>query len=192
MGVGMLDTSTVILLGRIADPATLPDQSVISAITLAELTIGPQIAADPAEGAARQAHLQQAENDFDAIAFDARLLDVHQPVERREALTRDALAGVEYGIKGLAPVLSKARPARQLLSMQPVVEKEIQGLAHVTAERERSGQEESQGPKEWTAEAQAGARAPRKFPLPPCRRPRTSSRTHAARRGDDPRSGRGR
>ena len=69
MGVGMLDTSTVILLGRIADPTTLPDQSVISTITLAELSVGPQIAADRAESAARQAHLQQAENDFDAIAF---------------------------------------------------------------------------------------------------------------------------
>ena len=71
MGVGMLDTSTVILLGRVTDPATLPDQSVISAITLAELSVGPQIAVDPAERAARQAHLQQAESDFDAIPFDA-------------------------------------------------------------------------------------------------------------------------
>lgn len=71
MSLGMLDTSTVILLGRIADPADLPDQSVISAITLAELSVGPQIANDPAESAARQAHLQQAEKDFDAIAFDA-------------------------------------------------------------------------------------------------------------------------
>jgi predicted nucleic acid-binding protein len=71
MTLGMLDTSTVILLGRITDPATLPDQSVISAITLAELSVGPQIAVDPAEGAARQAHLQQAESDFDTIPFDA-------------------------------------------------------------------------------------------------------------------------
>jgi tRNA(fMet)-specific endonuclease VapC len=71
MSLGMLDTSTVILLGRITDPATLPDQSVISAITLAELSVGPQIAVDPAEGSARQAHLQQAESDFDPIPFDA-------------------------------------------------------------------------------------------------------------------------
>ncbi|MGI9164591.1 MAG: hypothetical protein ACR2JI_16970 [Mycobacterium sp.] len=35
----------MILLGRITDPATLPDQSVISTITLAELSVGPQIAA---------------------------------------------------------------------------------------------------------------------------------------------------
>lgn len=71
MDLGMLDTSTVILLGRIDDPATLPDQSVISAITLAELSVGPLITSDPVASAARQAHLQQAENDFDAIAFDA-------------------------------------------------------------------------------------------------------------------------
>jgi tRNA(fMet)-specific endonuclease VapC len=68
--VGVLDTSTVILLGRIDDPATLPDASVISAITLAELSIGPHVADTEAERIARQAHLQQAENDFDVIAFD--------------------------------------------------------------------------------------------------------------------------
>lgn len=71
MDLGMLDTSTVVLLGRIADPATLPYQAVISAITLAELSVGPLITSDPLESTARQAHLQQAENDFDAIAFDA-------------------------------------------------------------------------------------------------------------------------
>ncbi len=36
---GVLDTSTVILLGRIEDPATLPDEAVISAITLAEFSV---------------------------------------------------------------------------------------------------------------------------------------------------------
>jgi predicted nucleic acid-binding protein len=69
--LGLLDTSTVILLGRIADPATLPEESVISAITLAALSVGPHVAATDAERIARQAHLQQAENDFDVIAFDA-------------------------------------------------------------------------------------------------------------------------
>jgi predicted nucleic acid-binding protein len=68
--VGLLDTSTVILLGRIDDPATLPEESVISAITLAELSVGPHVAGTEAERMARQAHLQQAENDFDVIAFD--------------------------------------------------------------------------------------------------------------------------
>jgi hypothetical protein len=68
---GMLDTSTVILLGRIEDPATLPDEAVISAITLAELSVGPHVAHSEDDRAARQAHLQQAESDFDVLAFDA-------------------------------------------------------------------------------------------------------------------------
>jgi tRNA(fMet)-specific endonuclease VapC len=67
----MLDTSTVILLGRITDPATLPEDAVISAITLAELSVGPHVASSEAERVARQAHLQQAEADFDVVAFDA-------------------------------------------------------------------------------------------------------------------------
>ena len=58
---GMLDTSTLILLGRLADPSALPTDSVISAITLAELSVGPHVARTAKERAARQAHLQQAE-----------------------------------------------------------------------------------------------------------------------------------
>jgi tRNA(fMet)-specific endonuclease VapC len=67
---GMLDTSTVILLGEMSDPTELPDESVISAITLAELSVGPHVAHDDAERSARQQHLQQAEADFDVIPFD--------------------------------------------------------------------------------------------------------------------------
>jgi tRNA(fMet)-specific endonuclease VapC len=68
---GMLDTSTVILLGEIADPTSLPDESVISAITLAELSVGPHVARDDDDRAARQQHLQQAEADFEVLPFDA-------------------------------------------------------------------------------------------------------------------------
>ncbi len=68
---GILDTSTVILLGRLTDPSVLPDESMISAITLAELSVGPHVAATGSERAARQAHLQQAESDFDVIPFEA-------------------------------------------------------------------------------------------------------------------------
>ncbi len=50
----------------------LPTESVITTVTLAELTVGPLVAADPAERAARQQHLQQAESDFgDPLPFDA-------------------------------------------------------------------------------------------------------------------------
>ena len=68
---GLLDTSTVILLGRMDDPSSLPDECVISAITLAELSVGPLVATEDGERAARQQHLQQAEADFDALPFDA-------------------------------------------------------------------------------------------------------------------------
>jgi predicted nucleic acid-binding protein len=68
---GILDTSTVILLSRLDDPMVLPEEPVITAITLAELTVGPLVAASDAERAARQAHLQQAESDLDALPFDA-------------------------------------------------------------------------------------------------------------------------
>jgi tRNA(fMet)-specific endonuclease VapC len=67
----MLDTSTVILLGRLVDPADLPDEAVISTVTLAELSVGPHVARTDRERVARQAHLQQAESDFEPIAFDA-------------------------------------------------------------------------------------------------------------------------
>ena len=67
----MLDTSTVILLGRLDNASDLPQECLVSAITLAELSVGPHVARTAAERTARQAHLQQAESDFDMIAFDA-------------------------------------------------------------------------------------------------------------------------
>ncbi|MHB1626251.1 MAG: PIN domain-containing protein [Candidatus Dormibacteria bacterium] len=70
-GRGLLDTNTVILLGRLTDPAQLPAEPLISAVTLAELSVGPLVAHTDAERSARQAHLQQAEHDFEALPFDA-------------------------------------------------------------------------------------------------------------------------
>ena len=68
---GVLDTSTLILLQRLTNAASLPEEPVITAVTLAELSVGPLVAADQNERAARQAHLQQAEADFDPLPFDA-------------------------------------------------------------------------------------------------------------------------
>jgi tRNA(fMet)-specific endonuclease VapC len=68
---GILDTSTVILLPRLADASALPAEPLITAVTLAELSVGPLVARDEHERAARQAHLQQAEADFDPLPFDA-------------------------------------------------------------------------------------------------------------------------
>lgn len=54
-----------------SDASELPDESMISAITLAELSVGPHVAHDYAERSARQQHLQQAEADFNVVPFDA-------------------------------------------------------------------------------------------------------------------------
>jgi len=68
---GILDTSTVILLGQLV-ASDLPDEPVITSVTLAELSVGPLVAKDEHERAARQARLQQAEADFEPLPFDAQ------------------------------------------------------------------------------------------------------------------------
>lgn len=68
---GVLDTSTVIFLQRIADADALPAEPLITSITLAELAVGPLVAGSESERAVRQAHLQQAEADFVPLPFDA-------------------------------------------------------------------------------------------------------------------------
>lgn len=70
-GQGILDTNAVILLPRLSDAADLPDEPLITTITLAELSVGPLVARTEAERVARQAHLQQAEADFQPLPFDA-------------------------------------------------------------------------------------------------------------------------
>ena len=82
---GLLDTSIVILRAWI-DPAELPDEMAITAITLAELSAGPhevrgddeQSAYDaPVERARRMDVLQRAEHEFDPIPFDAEAARVY-------------------------------------------------------------------------------------------------------------------
>jgi predicted nucleic acid-binding protein len=61
----------LLLLPRISDPAVLPAVPLISAITLAELSVGPLVTDDDQERTRRLTQVQQAEADFDPIAFDA-------------------------------------------------------------------------------------------------------------------------
>lgn len=71
---GLLDTNTVILLPRLQEAgegALLPEIPAISAITLAELGVGPLVAINEEERSVRQTHLQAAEATFDALSFDA-------------------------------------------------------------------------------------------------------------------------
>lgn len=67
---GLLDTSVVIDWHDPVVVATLPDQMAISAITAAELTAGPHLAATPAEAARRQVRLQEIEAKLEPLPFD--------------------------------------------------------------------------------------------------------------------------
>lgn len=67
--MGVLDTSTVILLDRV-DPRELPAEPVITAVTLAELSVGPLVTDDEHERALRQARLQRVEATFEPLPFD--------------------------------------------------------------------------------------------------------------------------
>ena len=67
---GILDTSVIITLED-QDPGTLPVFPAISAVSLAELSVGPLVAHDDEERAARQARLQVVEAVFDPIPLDA-------------------------------------------------------------------------------------------------------------------------
>jgi tRNA(fMet)-specific endonuclease VapC len=68
---GLLDTSVVVHLYALRDPAALPDEPLISAVTLAELSLGPLVAADDVERAERQARLAETEASFSPLPFDA-------------------------------------------------------------------------------------------------------------------------
>ncbi len=68
---GLLDTSVVLALPSLTDPSVLPEVALISAVTLAELSVGPLVATEDLERARRLATLQQAEADFEPIPFDA-------------------------------------------------------------------------------------------------------------------------
>jgi len=69
-GQGLLDTSVVIDHDMI-DPEQLPEESAISAITLAELSAGPHATDDNEERARRQDRLQWAATTWDALPFDS-------------------------------------------------------------------------------------------------------------------------
>ena len=73
---GLLDTN-IVILRRSIDPAELPAEMAITAVTLAELSAGPhQVRGDGGydehvERARRMDVLQRVENEFDPIPFDA-------------------------------------------------------------------------------------------------------------------------
>ena len=82
---GLLDTN-VLVLRRWVDPAELPDEMAISAITLAELSAGPyqvrpngeqDVYDEHEERARRTEALQRAESEFDPVPFDAEAARIY-------------------------------------------------------------------------------------------------------------------
>ena len=67
---GILDTCVFIDVDKI-EASTLPDESYVTTISLAELAAGPHAAQDPNERAQRQDRLQSVETNFEALPFDA-------------------------------------------------------------------------------------------------------------------------
>jgi predicted nucleic acid-binding protein len=67
---GLADTNVVIHLPALRSEQ-LPAELAISAVTLAELSAGPQLTEDPVERARRTSVLQHVESTFNALPFDA-------------------------------------------------------------------------------------------------------------------------
>jgi predicted nucleic acid-binding protein len=67
---GLVDTNVVVHLFAL-DSASLPEELVISAVTLAELSAGPHHTDDPEERARRVSVLQHTESTFEPLPFDA-------------------------------------------------------------------------------------------------------------------------
>jgi len=67
---GVLDTS-VVIDHDVIDPALLPEESAISAVTLAELAAGPHATENKDERARRQDRLQWATATWEPLPFDA-------------------------------------------------------------------------------------------------------------------------
>ena len=67
---GVLDTS-VVIDHDVLDHSLLPDESAISAVTLAELAAGPHATENKDERARRQDRLQWATATWDPLPFDA-------------------------------------------------------------------------------------------------------------------------
>jgi len=77
----------VIVDHDVVDPGSLPDESAIAAVTLAELAAGPHAATEDAERSRRQDRLQWAAATWDVLPFD---VDAARAYGRVFAATRAA------------------------------------------------------------------------------------------------------
>jgi predicted nucleic acid-binding protein len=103
---GLLDTN-IMILRKWINPAELPDQMAISAVTLAELSAGPH-----------QVRRNDEQSDYDEHAERARRLDVLQRAENEfDPIPFDAEAARIYGRVTAAVITAGRKPRRRLAAL---------------------------------------------------------------------------
>ena len=131
---GILDTSAVILLPELEDPSALPEEPLITTVTLAELSVGPLIARDDAARAARQAQLQQAEADFTPVPFDAAAARAYGRVAASLRRSGRKTAARAYDAMIAATAVANELP---VYTANPVDFRDVDGLDVVSVEPPR-------------------------------------------------------
>src|SRR5437879_12250742 len=107
---GLVDTSILIDL-ELIDPAALPSEVAISAVTLAELAAGPHATADAAERARRQDRLQRTEATFEPLPIDGAVARAYGRIYAAVASTgRQARGPRAFDLLTAAPARSPALP----------------------------------------------------------------------------------
>ena len=127
---GLIDTSVVIDLGRV-DPADLPLEIAVSAVTLAELAAGPHATGDSDERARRQDRLQRTETTFESLPVDGAVARAYGRVYAAVAgAGRKARGRRAFDLLIAATALSRELP---LYTRNPGDFSELDGLVEVVA-----------------------------------------------------------
>jgi predicted nucleic acid-binding protein len=121
---GLLDTS-VVVDHDVIDSEVLPDESAISAVTLAELAAGPHATDDDGERARRQDRLQWAAATWDPLPFDA---DAARAYARVFAATRAAGRSSRTRVADLLIAATAASNGLRLYTRNPI---DFLGLDHI-------------------------------------------------------------
>ena len=107
---GLLDTSVVIDIENV-ESNLLPEQMLITAMSLAELAAGPHATNDSAERARRQDRLQRTESTFESLSFDKEAARAYGRVYALElAGGRKARGGRAIDLMIAAVALSEGLP----------------------------------------------------------------------------------
>ena len=127
---GLVDTNVVVHLAALS-ATDLPDEMVISAVTLAELSAGPHHTDDPEERARRVSLLQHVEATFEPLPFDAEdartfgrvsaaVLAVGRTTRRRVADLMIAATAIANGLPLYTTNPSDFTGLQRLLTVVPV------------------------------------------------------------------------